>query len=260
MSLMTRVPLLALVAATSSTFPPQDERFPPNNRVDSNRWSARLRNAIKNQADWDPLVPPTSNRSATVGPDGEHYSDSGTDVRIELRFFKVESVRPAAGSMSIKVWLRLWWVDERLAWDPASYGGITETFYNAETISNSEVTEIWVPDVQMYNGLEGLVHTSTTQSLEPGTSGMALTRVVRSSPRVGSGPGLRACIARRQRFLASPALGPAMPWHTHGAARRRLHDLALCCAALHCSCAGLALGRSQSCASSPALRVSHSTR
>ena len=79
---------------------------PPNNRHTANQWAARLRADITSQDDWDPLVPPTSDRSQTAGPAG-HYSDSGTDVRLQVRFFKVENVKSNEGSMRIKVWFRI---------------------------------------------------------------------------------------------------------------------------------------------------------
>ena len=132
--------------------------FPANNQYDANRWSARLRSDILSQPDYDRLVPPTSNRSLTAGDLG-HYSDSGTDVRVQIRFFKVESIQAAEGSMKLKVWVRYKWKDERLVWNPASYGGLTETFYLGESFAGDENSEIWLPDVQPYNVHQGLVHT-----------------------------------------------------------------------------------------------------
>ena len=65
---------------------------------------------------YNKAIPPISGRSAT-------YSQAGTDVQIQLRFFKLESVDAARGNMRIKVWLRMKWVDQRLQWHPAKYGG-----------------------------------------------------------------------------------------------------------------------------------------
>ena len=123
--------------------------FPANNQRGANVWSARLRRDIKSQQDWDPVVPPTSDRSPT-GTAGEagHYSDSGTDVRMQIRFFKVESVDAAAGAMRVKVWFRLSWNDERLAWNPELYGGLTETYFHGKDNTDSQDSEIWLPDLQ----------------------------------------------------------------------------------------------------------------
>jgi hypothetical protein len=68
--------LVALTIVTAGT-------FSPNNQYTSNQWQAILRKGIKSQANWDSLVPPTSNRSVTASSTG-HYSDSGTDVRMEI--------------------------------------------------------------------------------------------------------------------------------------------------------------------------------
>ena len=153
-------------------------QFPPNNRYDANRWVAKIRGDVTGQDDWDPLVAPTSNRALTAGPAG-YYSNSGTDVHLQIRFFKIENVKMAEGSMRVKVWWRMQWQDDRLAWNASQYGGVEEVFYNAEALTNSEVTEIWVPDLQPYNAVEGLVHT-----LEP-----ALARVQASGLVYWSRPG-----------------------------------------------------------------------
>ena len=60
---------------------------------------------------YDPKVAPESTR---VG----NYSAAGADVSMQIRFFKVESVKASDGNMRLKVWLRMSWTDERLAWDP----------------------------------------------------------------------------------------------------------------------------------------------
>ena len=72
---------------------------------------------------YQKAVPPRSKRNVS-------YSAAGTDVQLQLRFFKVESVTPAAGQMRTKVWWRSWWADERLSWDPNLYGGITEIYFH----------------------------------------------------------------------------------------------------------------------------------
>ena len=46
----------------------------------------------------------------------ELYSKAGTSVSVSIRFFKVDFVDPATGSMQVKVWLRMKWFDERLSW------------------------------------------------------------------------------------------------------------------------------------------------
>ena len=121
--------------------------FEPNYRADANLHVARLRRDLLSSPTFDRHVAPTSDRNASATAGTRAYSASGTDVQLQVRFFKVMEVKAAAGSMRLKVWLRTSWTDDRLAWDPAEYGGITETFFNGESIYNSEVTEIWLPDL-----------------------------------------------------------------------------------------------------------------
>ena len=92
---------------------------------------------------YDPVVPPESIREVT-------YSGAGTDVRMEIRFFKVSEVSATNGQMRLKCWVRMTWKDLRLAWDPASYGNITETAFDI----SKESREIWAPDIVPYNSNE----------------------------------------------------------------------------------------------------------
>ena len=54
------------------------------------------------------------------------YSKAGTDVSVEIVFYKVEDVSVATGRLSLKCWLRMEWEDLRLTWDPEQFGGITQ--------------------------------------------------------------------------------------------------------------------------------------
>jgi hypothetical protein len=169
------VALLALAVLASAS---GDDRFPPNNRYDSNVYATNLRGDVLSRsylgAPYDRDVPPISNRSLTPGPAG-HYSDSGTDVRLSIRFFKVEAVNAAHATMTLKVWVRMYWVDERLSWNPADYGNLTETYYRADQTIGDEVTQIWVPDLQPYNSMQVRIppgeRISTRGRLRPGSPG-----------------------------------------------------------------------------------------
>ena len=102
-------------------------------------------------ADYDKGVPPSSER------DGTSNSYAGADVSMAIRFFKVESVHAADGRMTLKVWLRMSWVDERLSWDPAEWGGVDQLqFMGSSLPAGAEVTEIWLPDIQPYNAYTGI--------------------------------------------------------------------------------------------------------
>ena len=99
---------------------------------------------------YDPTVPPVSVRN----PAQPYVSEAGTDVNMQIRFFKVESIKAAEGSMRIKIWYRQNWVDERLAWNSSEYGGITQFWANS--VSGEPSIEPWVPDLTPYNLREGL--------------------------------------------------------------------------------------------------------
>ena len=87
-------------------------------------------------------------------------------VRPQVNFFKVQEIKAAEGSMQLKVWVRMEWVDKRLAWDPSDYGNLTKAYFAVDPNPLvSEVSEVWSPDVQPYNAIKGIVNT-----LEPTTA------------------------------------------------------------------------------------------
>lgn len=46
--------------------------------------------------------------------------------------------------LTTHAWIRIFWKDSRLSWDPAEWNGV-------ENI-NLDATEVWIPDVVPYNG------------------------------------------------------------------------------------------------------------
>lgn len=72
---------------------------------------------------------------------------AGTDVSVQVRWYKLESIQQSAGTMRANVWVRMKWTDERLAWNSSAYGGITQVSYSPDAI--------WVPDITMYNARGG---------------------------------------------------------------------------------------------------------
>ena len=65
---------------------------------------------------------------------------------------------------------RLQWQDDRLAWDPAQFGGVSEIQMRAAGLSDSENSEIWVPDIIPYNSGDGI-----SSTLEPAIASVAST-------------------------------------------------------------------------------------
>jgi hypothetical protein len=93
--------------------------FPPNFQRSAGLHHQTLRTSLLEE--YDARSIPTSNRS-------NNFSAAGTDVRMQLRIFKVQNVNLAEGSMRLKAWLRMYWSDERLSWDAAKFGGLTSTY------------------------------------------------------------------------------------------------------------------------------------
>ena len=81
------------------------------------------------------VIPPRSERLS-------QYSQAGTDVDVQLRFIKVESVKHAEGRLRVKVWMRTYWVDERLSWDPTLHGNVTQIQFHAKSLHTPEDTEV----------------------------------------------------------------------------------------------------------------------
>lgn len=138
--------------------------FAPNFRKDSADHTSRLRGDILSRPNVDRLVPPTSVR--TTG-----YSDTGTDVGMQIRLFKVKDVVAAEGVMRLKVWVRMAWMDTRLAWNESEYGGVSSVFFQGETYAGAETGEIWVPDITPYNGMTGFALSTEPTVITVSSSG-----------------------------------------------------------------------------------------
>eukprot|EP00439_Symbiodinium_sp_Y106_P035082 s2955_g4.t1 len=147
--------------------------------------------------DYDSVVPPRSERDVD-------YSKAGTDVALEIRIFKVQGVDASLGQMRLKVWVRMSWTDTRLSWDPAAYGNITTTHFRTQHASNAENTEIWLPDVQLYNANVG-----NEFSLDS-----ALASVTSDGFVFWSRPGLLDTLCKFSGLVAFPfdELSCAMEW------------------------------------------------
>ena len=53
--------------------------------------------------------------------------------------------------------MRIEWVDPRLTWNPLEYGNLTKTWmWIGDGGSGGETSEIWTPDLELWNLDEGL--------------------------------------------------------------------------------------------------------
>ena len=85
----------------------------------------------------DGKVPPTTANSIT------------TQVKLQLRIFKVVKVELPTSRLVLKVWRRLQWFDGRLAFEPAQYGGMKTLVVHpgAGGLDNN----LWQPHILLTN-------------------------------------------------------------------------------------------------------------
>ena len=162
--------------------------YPPDFQRSSGANMAKLR--ADTLAGYDKLTSPTSTRVTDVA------SAAGTDVSVQLRFYKLQEVAIDQGSLTAKVWWRMKWVDERLAWNESDYGGITQVEYLATSYTDPG-TEIWLPDVTAYNAKFGLMASFDA----------AVARVSSSGQVVWSRPGTLDVICRFAGLMMFPLEG-----------------------------------------------------
>ena len=68
---------------------------------------------------------------------------------IAIRAF--DSINQVEGTMETNIWLRYWWKDRILSWNPQDYGNTTSIKMYTDPDSDNS---IWVPDIYLYNTAE----------------------------------------------------------------------------------------------------------
>ena len=76
------------------------------------------------------------------------------NISVHLSFFHLSELSTVTSTAQIYVGLSMWWIDERLRWDPESVGGCYRTFVRASL--DVEKTSIWVPDYDLLNRVTGV--------------------------------------------------------------------------------------------------------
>lgn len=109
-------------------------------------WESVLRADLLNST--DSMVPPT----------GEGGDRDPVIVTVGMNVYKIKDIQIGQSTMDVSAWLRLSWVDPRLAWDPADYGGVNQTVFYSEPVENE--AEIWMPDLEFYNQVTSLYDAS----------------------------------------------------------------------------------------------------
>ena len=141
--------MLAALACCAVAASARADPYGANRRMEYTQYATQLHEDLL--TGYNKAVAPRSVRRV-------NYSEAGTDVLLQLRFFKVESVSPSNGRLAMKVWWRYSWSDLRLSWDPSHYGDVRELKFHAADLSDPETTDIWLPDFTAYNSANGLMH------------------------------------------------------------------------------------------------------
>lgn len=86
-------------------------------------------------SDYNKLVRPVDNTNDTVV------------VNFKLKLSQLLDVHEKNQIMTTNVWLQHSWIDSKLKWDPAEYGGVDVLYVPSDLI--------WLPDVVLYNNADG---------------------------------------------------------------------------------------------------------
>ena len=82
---------------------------------------------------------------------------TGINVEFSLNFHKVHALNVAESTAHFVVWVQERWNDPRLTWDPSDFGNVTKTwFYIEDGMGGGEVSEIWTPDIYLWNQEESM--------------------------------------------------------------------------------------------------------
>nr|AXS78312.1 Nicotinic acetylcholine receptor subunit alpha-type 63 [Anisakis simplex]AXS78315.1 Acetylcholine receptor subunit alpha-type unc-63 [Anisakis simplex] len=102
-------------------------------RVSANKDASRLFEDLL--ADYNKLVRPVDNNSETM------------IVRFKLKLSQLLDVHEKNQIMTTNVWLQHSWMDYKLKWNPADYGGVDVLYVPSDMI--------WLPDIVLYNNADG---------------------------------------------------------------------------------------------------------
>ena len=90
---------------------------------------------------------------------------------MQINFFKAQGLDDSTGQMRLKVWVRMGWIDQRLSWNPAEYGNISQVHFLSRHNTDRENSEIWLPDIQLWNANVGTELSLDTTNAVVGSAG-----------------------------------------------------------------------------------------
>jgi hypothetical protein len=86
----------------------------------------------------------------------------GLPVNLTINFHRVFAVEVTKSTADLMVWVRQVWHDPRLMWNPLEYSNVTRMqFWVDNGIGMGEMSEIWTPDLHLWNAAEPLSESLT---------------------------------------------------------------------------------------------------
>lgn len=118
------------------------------------------RNAFPWEYVWEQNINSTNSSTVDNGDDEDDNGRTGLDVALGLNFHKVHQLHVAESTADLVVWVRITWNDPRLRWDPTEHSGLTKVwFWIEQGMGGNEASEIWTPDIYLWNQEEPM-HTT----------------------------------------------------------------------------------------------------
>ena len=74
------------------------------------------------------------------------YDYQAVNVTFNMRLFQLIAINEKEQVMEVAAWIRQFWMDSKLRWNPHDYNGITEINVPPEVL--------WVPDIVLYNNID----------------------------------------------------------------------------------------------------------
>ena len=78
-------------------------------------------------------------------------NSSKVDMHLGIVLRSFNEINQMDGTLTTNIWLRHWWYDEYLMWDPLKWNNISSIVL----FTDSDISDtIWIPDIYLYNTAE----------------------------------------------------------------------------------------------------------
>ena len=78
-------------------------------------------------------------------------NNSKIDLKLGIAFRAFNHINQIDGTLTANIWLRHWWIDELLKWNPSDHNNITSIILFTDP---EKGRSIWIPDIYLYNTAE----------------------------------------------------------------------------------------------------------